>query len=61
MSDKKEFFSKYIKDEGFAVVRRIPPDKEYIIFYCDTPERADQQVEVLNTVLLHNKFLKTIL
>jgi hypothetical protein len=55
----KQFYTKYIENEGYAVIRRAPPNKEYIIFYCDTPEHAEEQAEVRNVWSEHQKYLRS--
>ena len=55
----KQFYTKYIKNEGYAVIRRVPPNNEWIIFYCDTPEHAEQQAEVRNVRSEHQKYLRS--
>ena len=57
----KRFYTKYIENEGYAVIRRVPPNKEWIIFYCDTPEHAEQQAEVRNVRSEHQKYLRSFL
>jgi hypothetical protein len=57
----KQFYTKYIENEGYAVFRRVPSDKEWIIFYCDTPEHAEQQAEVRNVWSEHQKYLRSFL
>ena len=55
----KQFYTKYKENEGYAVIRRVPPNKEWIIFYCDTPEHAEQQAEVRNVWSEHQKYLRS--
>ena len=55
----KQFYTKYIENEGYAVIRRVPPNNEWIIFYCDTPEHAEQQAEVRNVWSEHQKYLRS--
>ena len=55
----KQFYTKYIENEGYAVIRRVPPNNEWIIFYCDTPEHAEQQAEVRNVRSEHQKYLRS--
>ena len=57
----KQFYTKYIENEGYAVIRRVPPNNEWIIFYCDTPEHAEQQAEVRNVWSEHQKYLRSFL
>ncbi len=63
----KQFYTKYIENEGYAVMRRVPPIAEWIIFYCDTPEHAEhaehaeQQAEVSNVWSEHQKYLRSSL
>ena len=57
----KQFYTKYIENEGYAVIRRVPPNNEWIIFYCDTPEHAEQQSEVRNVWSEHQKYLRSSL
>lgn len=59
MTNKKEYYTKYVEKEGYAVIRRIPPNDEWIIFYCDTPEHAEQQANVRNVFSEHRKILKS--
>ena len=55
----KRFYTKYIENEGYAVIRRVPQNNEWIIFYCDTPEHAEQQAEVRNVWSEHQKYLRS--
>ena len=55
----KQFYTKYIENEGYAVIRRTPQSKEWVIFYCDTPEHAEQQAEVRNVWSEHQKYLRS--
>ena len=55
----KQFYTKYIENEGYAVIRRVPLNTEFIIFYCDTPEHAEQQAEVRNVWSEHQKYLRS--
>ena len=55
----KQFYTKYIENEGYAVIRRVPPNNEWIIFYCDTPEHAEEQAEVRNVWSEHQKYLRS--
>lgn len=57
----KQYYTKYIENEGYAVIRRVPPNNEWIIFYCDTPEHAEQQAEVRNVRSEHQKYLRSFL
>ena len=54
----KQYFSKYKEGEGYAVIRRVPPKTEWTIFYCDTPEHAEQQAEFRNIWSEHQKYLR---
>jgi hypothetical protein len=55
----KQYYTKYIENEGYAVIRRVHLDTAWIIFYCNTPEHAEQQAEVRNVWSKHQKYLRS--